>query len=223
MRNYYIHIGSEQEGPFSLEILKEKKIPKNTAIWYEGLGEWTTADQLEELKDFFKEATPPPFKANVPPPPKVTIVAKKKTTSWRSIFFKTAVVFFIVVGILTVLNKVFTKGDTENFQASAMTIEEMEKSDPVKYLLVTDEVHLNFWGNKIKINGLVTNIATIANYKDVVLEVTFLSKTNSVIKTEQYTLYDFVNARSQKNFEITVTNWQATQMVSCVAIGATPY
>ncbi len=70
MRNYYANLGDIQEGPFSLDELKLKKITKETMVWYEGLEEWIAASNVEELKDLFK-STPPPISkpnANIQPP-----------------------------------------------------------------------------------------------------------------------------------------------------------
>ena len=70
MRNYYAHLGDNQEGPFSLDELKLKKISKETLVWYEGLEEWIAASKVEDLKDLFI-SIPPPFNKqsiNVPPP-----------------------------------------------------------------------------------------------------------------------------------------------------------
>ena len=51
MREYFIHRDHEQLGPFNFEELKTKHIKKDTLIWYDGLEEWTTADQIDELKE----------------------------------------------------------------------------------------------------------------------------------------------------------------------------
>ncbi len=62
MKKYFLSDGTAQQGPFTLEELQEKAITASTPIWYDGLSEWTTAGQLEELKDIIVH-TPPPFHA----------------------------------------------------------------------------------------------------------------------------------------------------------------
>ncbi|MDB5257620.1 MAG: hypothetical protein JWM14_2315 [Chitinophagaceae bacterium] len=225
MKKYHIHTGTVQEGPFDIEELKEKKILQTTPIWHEGLTEWTTAGKIEELRDLFKEV-PPPFKTNVPPPinqkPKAETV-QKKTTSWRSIFLKTAVTFFIIIGIIVTINTLFSRNAIPNsYEDKVLTVEEMERADPAKFLEVKASVHENFWGDKIKIKGTVFNKATVANFKDVVLEITFISKTETIIATERYVIYDFFNAHSNKYFFLKVTNWKGTHTVGCVAVEAMP-
>lgn len=62
MKKYFLNDGNTQQGPFTLEELQSKNITPATPIWYDGLAEWTTAGQLEELKDIIVH-TPPPFHA----------------------------------------------------------------------------------------------------------------------------------------------------------------
>ncbi len=66
MADYYIHNGKEQQGPFKLEDLKEKKISKDISVWREGMTNWEKAGNVDELKDLFA-ALPPPF-IPLPPP-----------------------------------------------------------------------------------------------------------------------------------------------------------
>lgn len=53
MKQYY-YIDGEQHGPISLEELKKKNIGRDTLIWYEGMGDWTKASEVEELSSFFQ-------------------------------------------------------------------------------------------------------------------------------------------------------------------------
>lgn len=62
MREYFTHNGSSQTGPFKLEELKLQQLKEETPIWYEGLENWTTASDVEELKYLFiKKVVPPPI------------------------------------------------------------------------------------------------------------------------------------------------------------------
>lgn len=60
MKKYYLHIGTENSGPFDLEELKIKRITKKTPVWFEGLENWKYAEEIEELKSVFV-VTPPPI------------------------------------------------------------------------------------------------------------------------------------------------------------------
>ncbi|TDD97820.1 GYF domain-containing protein [Flavobacterium cellulosilyticum] len=60
MKKYYLHIGTENSGPFDLEEIKIKRITKKTPVWFEGLENWKYAEEIEELKSVFI-VTPPPI------------------------------------------------------------------------------------------------------------------------------------------------------------------
>ncbi len=64
MRQYFIHNGQNQEGPFDLEHLKKRTLKKETPIWYEGIEKWTTVGEIEELKNLISSPLPPPLFPN---------------------------------------------------------------------------------------------------------------------------------------------------------------
>jgi len=66
MRQYFIHDGQNEKGPLDFDSLKTSNIKKDTPIWYEGLDNWTTAGEVEELKKLFV-ITPPPLTITTPP------------------------------------------------------------------------------------------------------------------------------------------------------------
>lgn len=71
MRQYYIYDGQMKKGPFGLEQLKLQSLNKETPVWYEGLKDWSMAENIDELKEFFSiKTTPPPlskaFQKNIP-------------------------------------------------------------------------------------------------------------------------------------------------------------
>jgi len=64
IKKYYLHNGIEQQGPFDIDELKNKDIKKDTPIWFDGLPDWTTAENVDEIKELIKTSTPPPFKTS---------------------------------------------------------------------------------------------------------------------------------------------------------------
>lgn len=68
MKTFYIQKNNTQQGPFSLDELKDHNISKDTMVWFEGLPDWIQASKVEELNEFFIQKddvkkTPPPFNA----------------------------------------------------------------------------------------------------------------------------------------------------------------
>ena len=64
MKEYFIHNGQKEVGPFNLENLKLQPLKKETSIWFEGLENWTTVGEVDELKSFIKIIPPPLNKTN---------------------------------------------------------------------------------------------------------------------------------------------------------------
>jgi len=84
MKQYYVHDGQNQKGPFSIEQLKDIKLNKETMVWCEGMETWKAAGELDELKSLFAAVPPPlPKNVNIPPPftpkvPAAPVPQKKK-------------------------------------------------------------------------------------------------------------------------------------------------
>lgn len=73
--------------------------------------------------------------------------------------------------------------------------------------------HPNFLGDKLKINGVIHNKATVTTYKDMVIDVVFYSKTKTEIAREQYTIYDFFGPNTQKEFKLKVNNYSNVESI----------
>lgn len=67
--NYFIIVNGAQQGPYTIEELRQRHIDSSTLVWTEGMAQWTPAWQVEELKTLFNEnaandldgiPTPPP-------------------------------------------------------------------------------------------------------------------------------------------------------------------
>jgi predicted component of type VI protein secretion system len=96
-----------------------------------------------------------------------------------------------------------------------MELKAQEDQNPTQYLKL-NSVKLN--RNKIKeagffssakydgflINGNVLNSATIAKYKDLTLTVEFFSKTNTLLDSKNYTIFEYYEPNSSKDFQLKV-------------------
>jgi hypothetical protein len=214
MKKFYLHNGAEQSGPFDLNELREKKITQSTPIWYEGISDWTNAENVDELKELFKSAAPPPFKQNISKKP-----VKKSYRTWNIIRFSIVGIIFLVLLIAYLNNNYSGNG---SYQEKVMTIEEIERADPARFLSADGTYNMNFWEDKFKVHGVVKNSATVANYKDVVVEIIYYSGTDTELDRERYTIYDFFPAHSEKNFELVVNIPKACEKLGWEAVTATP-
>jgi len=237
MKKYYLHNGTDQQGPFDIEDLKAKHIHKDTSIWHEGLSDWTTAGKVEELQEFFKTITPPPFSNKQTPPPIIkqtaqtenqqnvtpTIQPKKKSKVGKIIAI-IAIVLVVIVGgfiIFDNMNKGVGIGTgSPTYQEKVMTVEEVERSQPTNFLTADGNYEENLLGSKIKVHGVITNTATVATYKDAVVRVTYYSKTKTELGSEDYTIYETFPPQSRTQFELKIKNYKDVSTIGWDVIEA---
>ncbi len=210
MKKYYLHDGKENIGPFDLDELKSKGIKKDTIVWCEGMQDWTSAGVIDELKNIVL-VTPPPItkKAEINLPP----VLKPKT-NWFRWFGKMLLITLLFVVAIGLISSYFeSKNDVPNYEESVMSIAEIEATTPINFLNTDGTYKSNFLGDKLNIDGIIHNTATVTTYKDVVIDVVFYSKTNTEIGREQYTIYDFFVPNSKKGFKLKVKNYSNVESI----------
>ena len=144
-----------------------------------------------------------------------------KRSSWSSIIVKTIIVSgLIIVGLAVFEN--LNSSDEESYFEKKMNIEQIENSEPLRFLTADGDYSESFWGTKINVNGKVTNRATTANYKDVVVKVTYFSKTKTVLKTKDYALYEIFPPNSVKAFKLRIDNYKDVNSIGLEVISALP-
>lgn len=237
MKKFYLHNGTDQQGPFDIEDLRVKNITKETSIWFEGLPEWTTADKIDELKELFNKTTPPPFTTKTTTPPPIQKpptqhttgsqqTAPKKKSTLGVILQSIGAIGVIVIIAMIIISKMNSDGgdstntDSQTYQEKVMTVEEIERSQPTNFLTADGNYNRNFWGNKIKVHGKIKNNATVASYKDAVVRVTYYSKTKTELGSKEFTIYDIFPPHSEVMFELKIENYKDVNTIGWDVIEA---
>ena len=91
-----------------------------------------------------------------------------------------------------------------------------EQSSPGEYLKVTGTYRRNLI-DQLVLEGDIKNTATLATFKDPILIVDWMSKTNTVIDTKQYRVYELVRHGHSAHFKLK-TN--APEEVVSVSMGS---
>lgn len=133
----------------------------------------------------------------------------------------------IIIGItvvtlgLTNCNSSSSDGyDTgSSYEETKMTLEEKEKQSPISFLSTDGTYRVNLIGEWV-LEGNISNSATIATYKDVILEISFYSKTNTLLGTEQEAVYEYFPAGQKKAFKIKTYGYKGTKSIGWNIIGA---
>lgn len=251
MTKYFYHDGVDQKGPFAIEELNTENIKPETPIWFEGLAQWSIASEITQLEHLFKIASPPPFnpsnkvsitetpplfkpdeqieKPIEPTSPRETSnvfapTAPKSNTGliWIISLIAGAVLIVIIAALINNSNHSSSIINTESYQEKVMTVEEIERANPAQFLDASGTYKETFFGDKVRVHGTITNNATVAGYKDVVVEIIFYSATETELDRKQYTIYDFFPAHQTKSFELKIVKPQACEKLGWNAVNATP-
>jgi len=228
MKEYFLNVDGKEVGPFDLEQLKYEKVGRTTPVWYEGLADWTPAGELPELEILFLKKSPPPFKE------KGELYEKKSKTKdpiqpkkkWVSVLKISLWVFgvFVLISLAIELIAEYSNYDNpQNYNEKVFSVGEIERSNPTRFLSIDGQWNENFLGTKFVIKGSIQNIATVAGYKDVNIVVKYYTKTNTLITTESYVLYEFFQPNSKNDYELRVPYYKNTAKLNWEIVSATPY
>jgi len=221
MKKYYLHNGSEQDGPFNISELKNKGVTRKTEIWYEGLKDWTAADQINELNELFT-TSPPPIK-NKTSSHKNT--PKQEYNNLGKNILKLGLLAVGVIAFFLIIDKTLaedTDAASSTYFEKKMTIEEIENTNPIRFLSINGEYNESFWGTELKIKGSIVNSATVADYKDVTLKVTYYSKTKSILGFKEYTLYEIYKPNTATPFKLDIDNHKNVETIGWKIVRALP-
>lgn len=97
---------------------------------------------------------------------------------------------------------------------------DIERVSPLKYLKLTSKYRINVFKD-IKIEGRIANYASVANYKDVTLQVFCINKAGQVIKREKKTVLDLIVPNLSLPFEIATKAADSTDTVMIKLFDAT--
>ena len=200
MRKYFTHHGNDTQGPFSLEELKQKGISQKTPIWYEGLPEWTIAEEIEEINDTinFKKK----FKIDLGSEPNIYILT------------------ILLIILLTSLYKLNNRHASENYQKNRITTSQIqithglnsEKYQPNQHLQVKISSQVNL-DKKLELKGFVVNSAYSIDYKDASIKIFYHNKEKNILAEEDYIIHDVFPSKTSKPFSIPVKKYHAVDFI----------
>ena len=111
------------------------------------------------------------------------------------IFFKWAIILCALVGIFFIGKNLLYKGSISHVKGNAI--------DSLAIINPSGTVHVD-WYDKDKmyigISCEMLNKSTIYSYKDFVVEVKYLTETNTLVDTKQYTVYQTIRPLDKIDF-----------------------
>ena len=239
MKIWFIRHSKESLGPYSIEELKTLAVTKEDYVWKEGLSDWMQAGSLPELAELFAIKTPPPFTSNnnnyaassddhkESYYSSYSYPKKQSSTSrylpWIGLLFVLSIVAYFIYAQGQSAHHASPYGSSYQKSPEQLRAElaATEKQNPGQYISGRTGHRKNIIGQTV-IEGTLTNAATIAVFKDVVLQVDFLSKTNSIITTKSFTVYEVINPAQTVKFKEKTYVPKEVQNIQVTIIGATP-
>lgn len=88
----------------------------------------------------------------------------------------------------------------DKYEQTKETLGETEKKNPTRFLSVSGHDRRNLIGQTV-IKGTLTNNAKVASYKDVDVELTFFSKTGTLIEKDHEIIYESLAPGKSTNFK----------------------
>ena len=107
-----------------------------------------------------------------------------------------------------------------SYEQTKMSLEDTELQNPTSFLSSDGTYRKNLMGEWV-LEGKISNSATIATYKDVVLTVRFYSKTKTLLGTERQPVYDYFPAGKSKRFKIKTYGYKGTNTIGWEVTDAT--
>lgn len=134
------------------------------------------------------------------------------------------IIFFIgCFGILFLFgcnnSKHKIEAEKEGYEKAKESLEEKEKKNPILFLYVNSKDKHNLIGQTV-IKGNVFNNAKVCTYKDVQLEVSFFSKTGTLLEKGNETVYDVIEPGKSAEFKIKNFTPKGTDSISIKVLGA---
>lgn len=97
--------------------------------------------------------------------------------------------------------------ENETYESQVQSIQDIEYYNPTDFLETDGTYRENLLGNKIVINGTITNTSSSTTYKEHVIEVLFYSGNDELLDTEKHIIYKSVRPNSTIDFELRVKNY----------------
>lgn len=111
------------------------------------------------------------------------------------------------------------KLEKESYQITKEQLLKKEQKDPTAFLFVSGRNKKNIIGQTV-IRGTVSNKASLAVFKDVVIKLSFYSKTKALLETDKETVFEVLEPGEIKDFKTKYFAPKGTDSVALEIFGA---
>lgn len=179
MKEYYLHNGEENSGPFNSEELKDLKITKDTPVWSNDMEDWKKAGEIDELK---------PILSNNPPPLKKLQKSEYQNPK-KSNFFKYLIIAVSIIAFLAIGSNIISENYTNqnNFIPEDDSINIQLRNNITSLVQVTtNQYSVDAFGGISNLDIIVTN-NTDFTIDEIIVAIAYIKKNDGIFKTEYLT------------------------------------
>ncbi len=102
--------------------------------------------------------------------------------------------------LLFVLSVVGMTACNPSYLDALRIVEQYEKQRPYEFLEVSEDSWKNMI-NQIVVSGVVTNNAKAATYSDYVINIDFITKTGTIIGSDQHIVYEYLRPGQRREYK----------------------
>jgi hypothetical protein len=125
-----------------------------------------------------------------------------------------------IFSLLLSLSACSQSGGSSSYSEKVMSVEETEISQPTSFLKADGNYNKNLFGTKLKVHGTITSSASVATFKDAVIQITFYSATQTELFNKNYTIYNYFPPHSTVEFELKTENYKDVESIGVAVVGA---
>jgi len=228
MKSYFIRQDNRPKGPYSIDQLKEMKLNPTVLVWVEGLKQWIQAFEIPELQqELFPPAPQLASQVALSPNMNGKHAREKKGYAIFKNLKTILAVFALIIATLLLIELKKSKPHsasvkntnpsvsnaasqptlspaTRNLTLTKKDDKSLELENPVAYIKSEINWRKNLVGT-IVLEGTLQSVATVATFKDPVLLVTWLSKSNENLGSNQYKVDKQLKAGETISFKLKVS------------------
>ena len=112
-----------------------------------------------------------------------------------------------------------TTDKKDAYEQTKETLAETEKKNPTRFLSVEGHDKKNLLGQTV-VKGTLTNKATVSSYKDVEIELSFYSKTGTLLEKDVETIFETIAPGKDADFKTKYFAPKGTDSVALKVMGA---
>jgi hypothetical protein len=130
-----------------------------------------------------------------------------------------ALLLVVALGAISCSDAAEQRADQNDYERGKESILKMEGKNPEKFLSVSSSYKKNLLGQSV-VKGKIINTAKLASYKDVVIKLSFFSKTGALLEEDVETIYEKIDARQTKEFKSKFFTHKETSSVTVIVESA---